>query len=69
MAEEERFTVPVSKREDFGASSDEKSQDRRTNVTVRRPYQTAQAPDVLVEREGREGVRPAPGRATESGTS
>ncbi|MGX1887341.1 hypothetical protein [Streptomyces sp. NPDC055287] len=68
MAEEERFTVQVSKREDLGAPSDE-SQDRRTNVTVRRPYRTAQVPDVVVEREGREGVRPAPGRATESGKS
>ncbi|WP_371657237.1 MULTISPECIES: hypothetical protein [unclassified Streptomyces] len=65
MAEEKRFTVQVSKRGDLGAPSD--PQDRRTNVTVRRPYRTAQAADVLVEREGREGVRPAPGRATESG--
>lgn len=66
MTEEDRFTVQASKREDLGAPSDE-AQDRRTNVTVRRPYRTAQTPDVLVEREGREGVRPAPGRATESG--
>ncbi|MFB6565077.1 hypothetical protein ACFCYH_40400 [Streptomyces sp. NPDC056400] len=69
MAEEERFTVPVSKREDLGAPSDEKSQERRTNVTVRRPYRTTPVPDALVEREGREGVRPAPGRATGSGKS
>lgn len=66
MTEEERFTVPVSKREDLGAPSDETSRGRRTNVTVRRPYRTTQVPDVLLEREGREGVRPAPGRATES---
>lgn len=69
MTEEERFTVPVSRREDLGASDAAKSQDRKTNVTVRRPYRTAQAPDVLVALEGREGVRPAPGRATESGQS
>lgn len=64
MPEEEHFTVPVTETNDFGVLPDQ-AKGRKSNFSVRRPYQTEQPPDALVEHEGRPAPRPASGRSTD----
>lgn len=63
MPEEEEFTVPVSRTDDLGAPP-ERTQDRKSSFSVRRPYQAEKAPDALIEQGDPSKPPPASGRSS-----